>query len=144
MIQINILIISGRLKIIILIILINKIEWNINFGAFCRRLSIILKVPIITRRIISTSIVPMNRNKQNIAIILHDMLSTIPMMNVPINNSDSLLFPFLNQIVCSNRNVVVNAKAIDGVFRTRMMSGWADHGKSIFPFALHQFVNALQ
>ena len=144
MIQIDILIISRRLKIIRMIILINKIQWNINFCAFCCGFSIIMKISIISGRIIGASVIPMNRHKQNLAIILHDMLSAISMVNIPINNGDPLFFPLINQIVGSNRNVVVNTKAIDGVFGTRMMPRRSDYSKSVLPLAFHQFVNPFQ
>ena len=135
--NVKIFIIAWWLKVIWIELLINKIQRNVNFWSFSLMQTIILIMSIISCWIKCTSIMSMNRNKQNIIILLHNVLCTISMMHIPIENCYSLLFPFLLEIICTNRNIIINTKSIYCVFCAWMMSRRANNCESILPFSFH-------
>ncbi len=90
------------------------------------------------------SVVSVQWNKHDVLVSLHDMLRAVSVMDVPIDNCHSILFPFLQDVICANRDTVVDAEAIDGVFGTWVMSWWSDDCKSILPLSFHEFIDSFQ
>lgn len=72
------------------------------------------------------------------------MLCSISVMNVPVDNCHSILFPFIQDVICANRNTVVNAESINRVFGSWMMSWRSDDCESILPLSFHEFIDAFQ
>ena len=76
-------------------------------------------------------------------IAFKNVLGSISMMNVKIDNTNPLDFPLFLDIAGGNRNVVKIAKP-HGLVDFRMVTGWPHSTKGIIQLALHYQSDRLQ
>lgn len=110
---INVVIIAWGLEVVGLECLIYKVQRNVEFRPFGLHFPIVLIAPLIPSRVESAPVVPVNRDKENFLVLLHNMLCAITMMDVPVQDGYSLFLPLFEDIISANRNIVVDAEAVD-------------------------------
>lgn len=95
MVNVKVLIVAWCLKIVRLESLVDKIKWDVDFSTFSRKLTVIAEMTFIACWVKGASVMSVNRYQHDVLVSLHDMLSTITVMYVPVDNRHSLFFPLL-------------------------------------------------
>jgi hypothetical protein len=115
MIYIDVLVVSRCLERIIVIVFVDVIERNIKLAALTRSLPAVVHAVAVTSWIVNTVVVTVDGEEQNVWVLLEDRVSTVTVVNVPIDYCNFLQTIFVLKIARSNCYIIEYAKTIDGV-----------------------------
>lgn len=121
-------------QVVGLILLVRGVPRNIDLLSLSWAIAYIgmgSRVPRIER----PTIVPMQRDKQQVWVLLEEVLGAIPMMYIPIKHSDAIDVVLGTEVLNTYGDVVVHAEPIDCVSGSTMMSGRANNSEGISPFS---------
>lgn len=129
---VNIFFISYSLRGLSLLPLLPwKVPSNINVEPRSLFLTQTCTARLLYMREKQTIIVSMQRYVKNILPLVKYVLSTLPMMNVPVNN-DGFLFGLWNKIIRSYSNIIEKRKSVRLILHATVVAWGSDQADKIF------------
>lgn len=112
------------IKLIEFLIAIVSIPWYIHVLPSAFAFTFICEMSL-TAWLKSTSILSMHAYHHNFVCVVSQILCTITMMNIPVENKHSFLIKIINQIVSCNNHIVYEAKSCNLPSPLSVMPRWS-------------------
>lgn len=89
-VEVSILVVSGRLIVVALSLLIHSIERNVELCAFCLFKATISIISGGAAWVVSSAVIPVNRDEEDVFVSIEDVVGAVSFVHVVIEDGDAL------------------------------------------------------